>query len=80
MTRTAILALTLTVALTGCAAPALTTANYAYTAANTGTTLATSKGLQDHALSALVEGDCNWMNLFKGLYYCKLPTYNQSGL
>lgn len=74
------LALALIIALTGCAAPVLTTANYAYSAVNTGTTVATSKSIPDHALSYLTEGDCNWMNVFRGLYYCEIATYNQSGI
>lgn len=75
-----LLTLLLILLCSGCAAPAVQAANYAYSAVNTGTTLKTSKGLPDHALSVIVEGDCNWMNLFKDLYYCELPTYNQSGL
>lgn len=75
-----VLTLMLILLCSGCAMPATTIVQYSYSAVNTGTTASTSKSLPDHALSAIVDGDCNVFNLFKGLYYCEMPTYNQSGL
>jgi hypothetical protein len=61
----------------GCATSAAV--QYTYSAVNTGTSIATQKSLPDHALSAVVDGDCNLFNLVKGLYYCEIATYNRSG-
>lgn len=75
-----LLTLLLILLCSGCAAPAVQVANYAYSAVNTGTSVTTSKSIPDHTMSAITGGDCNVFNLFQGLYYCEMPTYNQSGL
>jgi hypothetical protein len=66
--------------LCSCAAPTMTVAQYSYSAASTGTAIATQKSIPDHALTAVTGGDCNILNIFQGLYYCEMPTYNRSGL
>ena len=68
----------LIVLCSGCASSAAV--QYGYSAVNTGTSIATQKSLADHAISAIVDGDCSVFNVFKGLYYCEMPTYNRSGL
>ena len=61
----------------GCASSAAV--QYGYSAVNTGTSIATQKSLPDHALTAITGGDCSLFNVFRGLYYCEIATYNRSG-
>ena len=75
-----LLTLLLILLCSGCAAPATTIVQYSYSAVSTGSTLATTKSLPDHAISYATGGDCGLLNIFQGLYYCEMPTYNQSGL
>jgi len=73
-TVNATIALVFTALLTACAAPALETANYAYSAANLGTAAATDKGLTDRALTVVTGADCNgWAWIFSRDrdYYCE---------
>jgi hypothetical protein len=72
-----LLTLLLILLCSGCASSAAV--QYTYSAVNTGTTIASQKSLPDHALTAVTGGDCNLFNIFKGLYYCEMPTYNRTG-
>jgi hypothetical protein len=75
-----VLTLLLIFLCTGCAAPTATLVQYSYSAVNAGTSVATQKSIPDHALSAVTGGECSFLNIFQGLYYCEMPTYNRSGL
>lgn len=74
----------LTIALTGCAGPAISLASNGYSVVNTGAAIATDKGLTDRAVSVVADADCNVWNVFKGLFYCEVrdpaKTYNRNGL